>query len=122
MSELQTMYRAFFHFGGLSMWHTESPAPEFHASAQLSPCGQYVMTQRMRPDKQKHETIREDLSEYWQPSKELALAVVAPRLRAIGERLIAQAEQYEREAHQLVRPALADAASQPHGSPTGSGE
>jgi hypothetical protein len=78
MSELQTMYRAFFHFGGLSMWHTESPAPEFHASAQLSPCGQYVMTQRMRPDKQKHETIREDISEYWQPTKEAALAVVAP--------------------------------------------
>jgi hypothetical protein len=100
MSDLPVMYRAFFHFGGLSMWHTESPAPEFHASAQLSPCGQYVMTQRMRPDKQKHETIREDISEYWQPTKEAALAVVAPRLRAIGERLIAQAEQYEREAHQ----------------------
>jgi hypothetical protein len=66
------------------------------------------------------------MSDYWQPTREQALAAVAPRLRAIGERLIEQALELERAAQPETRerPALAEAAdsSQPHGSPTGRGE
>ena len=100
MSEPQRMYRAFFNFGSLSMWHPESPAPAFHSSMHLSPCGMFVELQRQRMDKQGWETIREAMSEYWQPTKEKALAVVAPRLRAIGERLIRQADELEQAAQQ----------------------
>lgn len=98
MSERQTMYRAFFNFGSLSMWHPESPAPSFHSSMYLSQCGQFVELQRRRLDDQGWETIRESLTDYWQPTKEQALAVVAPRLRAIGERLIRQADELEQAA------------------------
>ena len=98
MSDQPLMYRAWFNFGSLSMWHTESPAPSFHSSMYLSPCGQFVELQRERLDKQGWETLRESLSQYWQPTKEQALAVVAPRLRAIGERLIRQADELEQAA------------------------
>ena len=100
MSEPKTMYRAFFSFAGLSMWHPESPASGFCASMNLSDCGQYVYVRRERLDRQGWETIREDISHYWQPSKELALAVVAPRLRQIGETLIRQAAELEQAAQQ----------------------
>lgn len=104
MSEPQVMYRAFFNFSSLSMWHPESEAPWFHSSMELSPCGEFVQLRRQRLDKQGWETVRESISEYWQPTKEQALAVVAPRLRQIGERLIQQAQELEEAA----RPALAD--------------
>ena len=104
MSETQTMYRAWFNFSSLCMWHPESPAPWFHSSMELSPCGQFVQLRRQRLDRQGWETVREDMNEYWQPTKEQALAVVAPRLRAIGERLIQQAQELEDAA----RPAMAD--------------
>lgn len=98
MSEPQVMYRAWFNFGSLSMWHPESPVPAFHSSMHLSPCGQFVQLRRERLDKQGYETVREDVSEYWQPTREQALAIVAPRLRAIGERLIRQAQELEEDA------------------------
>jgi hypothetical protein len=92
----------------------------------LSPCGQYLSVQRRRMDDSGWETTREEMSDYWQPTREQALAAVAPRLRAIGERLIEQALELERAAQPETRerPALAEAAepSQPHGSPIGSGE
>jgi hypothetical protein len=122
----QTMYRAFFGFQSLSMWHPQSPAPHFCTKMELSPCGEYVQVQRRRLDDQGWETIRETISDYWQPTQAQALAAVAPRLRAIGERLIEQALELERAAQpeRRERPALAEAAepSQPHGSPIGSGE
>ena len=98
MSERQTMYRAFFNFGSLSMWHPESPAPAFHSSMYLSACGQFVERQQLRMDQQGWETLRESISDYWQPTQEKALAVVAPRLRQIGERLIRQADELEQAA------------------------
>lgn len=98
MKERQTMYRAFFSFGSLSMWHPESPVPEFHSSMELSDCGKYVEVRRQRIDQQGWETIREDINGYWQPTKAKALAVVAPRLRQIGERLIKQANDLEAAA------------------------
>jgi hypothetical protein len=126
MSDEQTMYRAFFGFQGLSMWHPHSPVPHFHSEMTLSPCGQYLSVQRRRMDDSGWETTREEMSDYWQPTREQALAAVAPRLRAIGERLIRQADELERAAQPETRerPALAEAAdsSQPHGSPIRSGE
>jgi hypothetical protein len=93
---------------------------------KLSACGQYVQLQRRRLDDSGWETVRETVSNYWQPTRTQALAVLAPRLRQIGERLIRQAHELERAAREESRdrPALAAAAdaSQPHGSPTGSGE
>lgn len=98
MSEPQVMYRAFFNFGSLSMWHTDSPVPSFTCSMHLTPCGQYVELRRQRLDGQGYETIREDMNDYWKPTKAEALAVVAPRLRAIGERMIRQAHELEENA------------------------
>jgi hypothetical protein len=91
----------------------------------LSPCGQYLSVQRRRMDDSGWETTREEMSDYWQPTREQALAAVAPRLRAIGERLIRQADEIEQAARPETRdrPALAEAATHgPHGSPIGSGE
>lgn len=100
MSEPQIMYRAYFNFGSLSMWHPESPASAFCSSMHLSSCGQFVELQRRRLDQQGWDTIRESMSQYWQPTKEKALAVVAPRLRQIGERLIRQADELEQAARE----------------------
>jgi hypothetical protein len=113
MSEPQKMYRAFFGFQSLSMWHPDSPAPWFCGQMELSPCGQYVQLQRRRLDDQGWETVRETISHYWQPTQEQALAVVAPRLRAIGERLIRQADELEHAAREETRerPALAEVAA-----------
>ena len=83
MSERQTMYRAFFFFNGLSMWNPESPCSTFHSSMKLSPCGNWVEATSRRPDGQGWETSRQEMNQYWQPTKELALAVVAPRLPAL---------------------------------------
>jgi hypothetical protein len=104
MIEQQTMYRAFFNFGSLCMWHPESPATHFCSTMNLSPCGRYVERQHRRLDDSGWETTRHEISQYWQPTQEQALAVVAPRLRQIGERLIRQAQELEHAA----RPALAD--------------
>jgi hypothetical protein len=109
----QTMYRAFFGFQGLSMWHPNSPVAHFHSEMTLSPCGQYLSVQRRRMDDSGWETTREEMSHYWQPTREQALAAVAPRLRAIGERLIEQALELERAAQPETRerPALATVAA-----------
>lgn len=126
MSDQQTMYRAFFGFQGLSMWHPHSPVPHFHSEMTLSPCGQYLSVQRRRIDDSGWETTREEMSDYWQPTREQALAAVAPRLRAIGERLIEQALELERAAQPETRerPALAAAAASSGdvGSPADGGE
>ena len=98
MSERKTMYRAFFFFNGFSMWNVESPCSTFHSSMHLSPCGNWVEATSRRPDGQGWETSRQEMNQYWQPTKELALAVVAPRLRQIGETLIRQAEALEKAA------------------------
>jgi len=126
MSERPTMYRAWIGFQGLSLWHPESPASAFCSSMTLSPCGKYVESTHRSLDKRRWETTREEVSDYWQPTQAAALAAVAPRLRQIGERLIRQADELEQAAREESRdrPALAEAAdaSQPHGSPIGSGE
>jgi hypothetical protein len=98
MSERKTMYRAFFAFNGLSMWSPESPCSAFHSIMELSPCGNWVEARNPRPDKRGYEVTRHEISDYWQPTKELALAVVAPRLRQIGETLIRQAAELEKAA------------------------
>jgi len=126
MSETTTMYRAHFGLQSLSLWHPESPVPTFCSSMELSTCGQYVGYRRRSLDDQGWTTHREEVSQYWQPTRTLALAAAAPLLRRIGERLIRQADELEQAAQQESRdrPALATAAdaSQLHGSPIGSGE
>ena len=113
MSETQKMYRAFFGFQSLSMWHPHSPAPHFCTQMELSPCGEYVQVQRRRIDDQGWDFHQESISDYWQPTEEQALAAVAPRLRAIGHRLIEQALELERAAQpeRRERPALAEVAA-----------
>ena len=98
MSERKTMYRGFFSFQGLSMWSPDSPVPSFCSSMYLSDCGQYVYVQRRSLDDRRWETIREDISRFWQPTEAQALAVVAPLLRQIGERLVRQADELEKAA------------------------
>ena len=98
MSERKIMYRAFFSFQGLSMWSPESPCSTFHSIMELSPCGNWVEATSRRPDGQGWETSRQEMNQLWQPTKELALAVVAPRLRQIGETLIRQAAEIEKAA------------------------
>ena len=108
MSEKQTMYRGFFGFQSLSMWHPDSPVPTWCSSMELSPCGQYVQLKRRRLDDSGWEFVREDMNRYWQPTKAQAMAAVAPRLRQIGERLIRQADEIEAEARQEIStPAVA---------------
>lgn len=104
MSETTTMYRAFFSFQSLSLWHPDSPVPHFCSSMTLSPCGQYVESRHRRLDDQGWETTRQEISDYWQPTQAKALAMAAPRLRQIGERLIRQAEELEQaaEAEEVV--------------------
>lgn len=98
MNDPKIMYRAFFGFQSLSLWHPDSPVPHFFTSMELSACGQYVQVRRRRLDDQGWETLQQSISDYWQPTKEQALAVAAPRLRAIGLRLIEQALEFERAA------------------------
>lgn len=107
------MYRGHIGFQSLSLWHPDSPAPTFCSSMELSDCGQFVQLQRRRLDDQGWETIRETISEYWQPTQAHALAIVAPRLRAVGERLIRQADELEQAARDEMhkRPALAEVAA-----------
>ena len=101
----QVMYRAFFSFQGLSMWHPDSPVNHFFSSMRLSDCGKYLEHTARRMDDSGWEATRHEVNDYWQPTKEAALAAVAPRLRQIGERLIRQANEIEENA---TRPALAE--------------
>ena len=108
MSQPQVMYRGFFGFQSLSMWHPDSPVPTFCSSMNLSPCGQYVQVQRRRLDDQGWEVVREEMSKYWQPTQAQAMAAVAPKLRQIGERLIRQADELEQAAREEIStPAVA---------------
>jgi hypothetical protein len=100
MNEPQLMYRAFFAFQSLSMWHPDSPVPHFCSQMELSPCGQFVQLHRRRLDDQGWEQLRETISKYWQPTQAAALAAAAPRLRAIGEQMIRQANELEAAARE----------------------
>ena len=101
MSEIKKMYRGFFNFSALSMWHPDSPAGAFCSQMELSKCGQFVQLQKRRLDDSGWETITETISDFWQPSQEEALAAVAPRLRQIGERLVRQADELEAAAREI---------------------
>ena len=98
MSEPQRYYQAHVYLGALSTWHPDDPASVYCTDGELSPCGTWIEIRTMSADKQRHQTIRHELGPLWQPTKELALAVVAPRLRQIGETLIRQATELEKAA------------------------
>lgn len=72
--------------------------------------GQWVEQSRTRPWKSDHdygstEIVRSQVTPHWQETPAAALAVLAPRIRAIGERLLRQADELEENAN---RPALAE--------------
>lgn len=72
--------------------------------------GQWVEQSLTRPWKSDHdygktESVRHKLDQHWKETPEEALAALAPRIRAIGERLLRQANELEENA---ARPALAD--------------
>lgn len=104
------MYHAHANFVLMSLAHPDQPAQVFTTSMELTACGQYVQRTQKRLDQQGYETVRFSVSDWWQPTEAKALAMAAPRLRQIGERLIRQAEELEQEAleENATRPALAD--------------
>ena len=104
------MYHAHANFVLMSLAHPDQPAQVFTTSMELTACGQYVQRTQKRLDQQGYETVRFEVSDWWQPTEAKALAMAAPRLRQIGERLIRQAEELEQAAleEDATRPALAD--------------
>ena len=89
----------------------------FTTYGYLTPCGEWVEIETMSLDKQRHQLIRHKADKHWCETAAQALAMKAPKLRAIAERLIRQADELERAAREETRdrPALAAAAdaSQP---------
>lgn len=65
--------------------------------------GNSVERRVSRLGKECAESRLDPLTEHWQDTPEKALAMLAPRIRAIGERLLRQADELEENA----RPALA---------------
>jgi hypothetical protein len=108
MNGPKMMYRAHAFFGSLSIWHPDTAAGIFCSQMELSNDGQSLSVRRIRLDKSGYETYTESISQYWQPSEALAAAAISSRLRAIGERLVRQADEIdERAAVETSRPALA---------------
>ena len=71
--------------------------------------GEWVEQSRTRPWKSDHdygttESVRHRVDHHWKETPQEALAVLAPRIKAIGERLLRQAQELEENAR---RPAMA---------------
>ena len=73
--------------------NAESGIGVYTTSGYLSACGQFV--EQCRDMGWKLEPVRHPLDHHWQETPAAALAVLAPRVRAIGERLIRQAAELE---------------------------
>lgn len=71
----------------------ESGIGVYTTSGYVSACGQFV--EQFRDTGWKLEPVRHPLDHHWQETPAAALAVLAPRVRAIGERLIRQAAELE---------------------------
>ena len=110
MSEPQKMYHAHAYFGLLNLGNPEQTPSLFTTSMELTACGRYVQRTQKRMDQNGYETVRFDVSDWWQPTPAKALAVVAPRLRQIAGRLMRQADELEQAAldENATRPALAE--------------
>ena len=110
MSEPQKMYHAHAYFGLLHLGNPEQTPSLFTTSMELTACGRYVQRTQKRMDQNGYETVRFDVSDWWQPTPAKALAIVAPRLRQIAGRLMRQADELEQAAleENAKRPALAE--------------
>jgi hypothetical protein len=73
--------------------NAESGIGVYTTSGYLSACGNFV--EQFRDFGWKTEPVRHPLDHHWQETPEAALAVLAPKVRAIGERLIRQAAELE---------------------------
>ncbi len=73
--------------------NAESGIGVYTTSGYLSACGQFV--EQGRDWGWKTEPVRHPLDHHWQETPEAALAVLAAKVRAIGERLIRQADELE---------------------------
>jgi hypothetical protein len=87
--------------------------------------GEWVEQKQVRPWKSDYEygrteVVRTKVTPHWQETPEAALAVLSPRIRAIGERLLRQADELEQNGG----PALATVAatSGDMGRPAAGGE
>lgn len=89
MSDRKRLYIGFIH----DRANAQSGIGVFTTSGYLSPCGKYV--EQCRDLGWKTEPVRHPLDHHWQETPEAALAVLAPKVRAIGERLIRQAAELE---------------------------
>lgn len=65
----------------------------YTTSGYVSACGQFV--EQYRDMGWKLEPVRHPLDHHWQETPAAALAVLAPKVRAIGERLLRQAAELE---------------------------
>lgn len=71
----------------------------FTRSAWLSSCGQFVTLQEERRDYSgTHETLTWPVGDQWHRTPAAAMAALAPKIRAIGRRLLAQADELEAAA------------------------
>lgn len=89
MSDRIEMHIAYIH----DRANAETGIGVYTTSGFLSPCGQYV--EQYRDWMTKTQTVRHPLDHHWQETPEAALAVLAPKVRAIGERLLRQADELE---------------------------
>ena len=93
MSDRQRLYHAHIserasETEGMGIWTT---------FGELTECGQWV-EQRFTYADARQETVRHAVGEYWASTPEKAMAAKAAKIRAIGQRLIRQADELEQAA------------------------
>lgn len=71
----------------------------FTTFGELTECGQWVEQQFTYADA-RQEKVRHAVSGYWADTPEKAMAAKAAKIRAIGHRLIRQADELEQAAQQ----------------------
>jgi hypothetical protein len=93
--------------------NVDSGMGTFTTYGYLTPCGEWVEIETISMDKQRHQVIRHKADKHWCETPAQALAMKAPRLRAIAERMLRQADELEQAAQEETRdrPALAAAAN-----------
>lgn len=81
---------------------SESGIGIFTTWGHLTECGRYVeQNHAYRPDKPP-QIVLNPIDDYWRETPAAAMAAKAAKIRAIGERLIRQADELEEAARQEV--------------------
>ena len=89
MSDRKQLYIGVIH----DRANAETGIGVFAMSGYLSPCGKYV--EQYSDFAGKTQAVRHPVDHHWQDTPAKALAVLAGRVRKIGERLLRQAEELE---------------------------